>query len=188
MQYLFKMQDLEQSLTAGQLRLKVALATQTRDTPWFAIGVHGKSWLRHFRLRHPELASRKTQGLEMGRARGLCPTSIASLYSNLEELYTSFLYPPSHIWNYNENGVQAGRSGGTTILARTGSRSVHCIELDQREHLLIVSCINADGGCIPNFYILKGTYFRDDYTKHCEENAVMAMQPNVWMTRWLFES
>jgi hypothetical protein len=110
------------------------------------------------------------------------------LYSNLEELYTSFLYPPSHIWNYNENGVQAGRSGGTTILARTGSRSVHCIELDQREHLLIVSCINADGGCIPNFYILKGTYFRDDYTKHCEENAVMAMQPNVWMTRWLFES
>jgi hypothetical protein len=187
-QYLFKMQDLGHPLIVGQLRLKVALATQTRDTPWSTIGVSGKSWLRHFRLRHPKLASRKIQGLEMGRARGLCPISAASLYSNLEELYTSFHYLPSHIWNCDESGVQAGRSGGATVLARTSSRSAHCIEPDQREHLSILSCINADGGCIPNFYILKGTYFRDDYVKRCEENTVMAMQPNAWMIRWLFES
>jgi hypothetical protein len=124
----------------------------------------------------------------MDLARGLCPTSAASLYTNLGELYTSFHYPPSHIWNCDESGVQAGRSGGATVLARTGSRSVHCIEPDQREHLLVLSCINADGGYIPNFYILKGTYFRDDYVKRCEENVVMAMQPNAWMTRWLFQS
>jgi transposase-like protein len=42
-QYLFKMQDLGHRLIAGQLRLKVALATQTRDTPWSAVGIPGKS-------------------------------------------------------------------------------------------------------------------------------------------------
>jgi hypothetical protein len=68
------------------------------------------------------------------------------------------------------------------------SRSIHNIEPDQKEHLLVLSCIKADGGCIPNFYILKGTYFLKDYVKHYEENAIMAMQPNAWMTKWLFES
>jgi hypothetical protein len=52
----------------------------------------------------------------------------------------------------------------------------------------MLSCINAEGGKIPNFYILKGTYFLQDYIKNCEPNGVMAMQPNAWMTKWLFES
>ena len=74
------------------------------------------------------------------------------------------------------------------MLAKTGSRSVHSIEPDQREHLSVLSCVNIDGGSIPNFYILKGSYFLEDYIARCEEGAVMGMQPNVWMTRWLFES
>jgi hypothetical protein len=54
--------------------------------------------------------------------------------------------------------------------------------------LSVLSCINADGGSIPNFYILKGTYFLQDYVKCSEDNALMAMQPNAWMTKWLIES
>ena len=65
---------------------------------------------------------------------------------------------------------------------------MHSIEPDQREHLSVLSCINAGGGSIPNFYILKGTYFLQDYIASCEEGVVMGMQPNAWMTRWLFES
>ena len=45
-----------------------------------------------------------------------------------------------------------------------------------------------DGGSIPNFYILKGTYFLEDYVAKCKEGVVMVMQLNVWMTRWLFQS
>jgi hypothetical protein len=124
----------------------------------------------------------------MGRARGLCPSSAATLYCNLEELYNSSKYPSSHIWNCDETGVQAGRNEGATVLAKMGSRSVHSVGPDQTEHLSVLSCINAQGGCIPNFYILKGTYFLQDYVKRCEDNAVMVMQPNAWMTKWLFES
>ena len=45
-----------------------------------------------------------------------------------------------------------------------------------------------DGGSIPNFYILKGSYFLEDYIVRCEPGSVMGMQQNAWMTRWLFES
>jgi hypothetical protein len=78
--YCFKMQDLGHPLTSGQLRLKVAMATQTRETSWSANGVPGKFWLRSFKLRHPDLASRINQPLEMDKARGLCPTSASTLY------------------------------------------------------------------------------------------------------------
>ena len=65
---------------------------------------------------------------------------------------------------------------------------MHSIESDQREHLSVLSCVNTDGGSIPNFYILKGYYFLDDYIAKYKEGTVMGMQSNVWMTKWLFES
>ena len=141
-----------------------------------------RSWerlLRRFRRKHPELATKRSQGLEVVRARLLCSTTAETLYSNLEFLYTSYNYPPTHIWNCDKLGVQARRSSGTTVLAKRGSRSVHSIEPNQREHLSVLSCVNADGGSIPNFYILKRSYFLEDYIARCKEDAVMGMQPNA---------
>ena len=186
--YVFKMQELGHPLTPLELRLKVATAIQTREMPWSATGLLGIGWLRRFRSRHPEIASRRSQDLEVACVCSLCPTTTETLYGNLETLYRTHNYLPDHIWNCDESGVQASRSGGATVLARRGSRSVHSIELDQREHLSVLSCINSGGGHIPNFYILKGIYFREDYIANCEDGAVMGMQPNAWMTRWLFES
>ena len=84
--------------------------------------------------------------------------------------------------------MQARQSGGATILAKRGTRFVHSIEPNQREHLSMLSCVNADGGSIPNFYILKKSYILEDYIAKCESRAVMGMQPNAWMTKWLFKS
>ena len=74
------------------------------------------------------------------------------------------------------------------MLARRRSMFVHLIEPDQREHLSVLSYVNAAGGHIPNFYILKGTYFCKDYIAKYEKGVVIGMQPNAWMTIWLFES
>ena len=73
-------------------------------------------------------------------------------------------------------------------MAKCGSKSVHFVEPDQREHLSVLSCINAGGGSVSNFCILRSTYFLQDYIAGCEEGAVMDMQPNAWMTKWLFKS
>ena len=139
-------------------------------------------------VRHPKIATRKSQGLDISRARALCPIIAETSYANLEELYNAYHYPPSHIWNCDKSEVQVGRSGGATVLAKCGNKSVHSVKPNQREHLSILSCINARRGSIPNFYILKSTYFLQDYIVGCEKGAVMGMQPNAWMTRWLFES
>ena len=186
--YLFKMQDLGYPFTPLELRLKVATTTQTRVTPWSACGVRGKGWLHRFRSRHPKITLRRSQGLEVARAHSLYRATAETLYGNLENLYMTYNYPPSHIWNCDEFEVQAGRFGGATMFARIGSRSVHSIEPNQREHLSVLSCVNAAGGHIPNLYILKCIHFRKDYIANYEEEAVMGMQPNAWMTRWHLES
>ena len=95
--YIFNMQDFEHPLIPTELCLKLALAIQTKETPWSVIGVPNKSSLRRFRLRHPEIATRKSQGLEATRTHALYPTIAKTLYTNLEELYMTFHYPPSHI-------------------------------------------------------------------------------------------
>jgi hypothetical protein len=56
-QYVLAIQELGFPLTLLQLKLKVALMTQGRDTP-FTNGIPGTCWLRWFRRRHPELSVR----------------------------------------------------------------------------------------------------------------------------------
>ena len=187
MDYLFKMQNLGHPLIPLELHLKVTIAIQTRKTPWSASGVPGKRWLRRFCSRHPEITSRCSQELEVACACSLCPTTAKTLYSNLENLYMTYNYPPSNIWNCDESGVEAGRSRGATVLARRERRFVHLIELNHMEHLSVLSYVNAVGGHMPNFYILKGIYFREHYIVNYEEGVVIDMQSNAWMTRWFFE-
>jgi hypothetical protein len=123
------------------------------------------------------------------RARNLCPENVASLFGNLQLLYSTHSYPPNHIWNCDEAGAHAGRNGGgTLVFAKKGCRSVHSIIPYQREWLSVLSCVNATGGYIPHFYIFKRRRIRWNYIARCEVGATMAMQAKAWMTGFLFSS
>jgi len=52
--------------------------------------------------------------------------------------------------------VQAKKVGGGYVIAKKGSKQVHQVTPDLREWLSILSCINARGECLPNFYIFIG--------------------------------
>jgi hypothetical protein len=187
-QYLLQMQELGYPLTIGQLRLKVAEMVETRHNP-FRNGIPGVGWLRWFRRRHPNLSLRSTQGLEVNRARNLCPENVASLYHNLQTLYARHNYSADHIWNYDESGAQVGKNGGgTLVFAKRGSKAVHSIILDEREWLSVLTCVNAVGQYIPHFFIFKDKRMRRNYIQRCESNSTMAMPEKAWMTGRLFSS
>ena len=101
-------------------------------------------------------------------------------------MYTRHKYPDTHIWNCDESEVQAGRNGGGRVLAKKWIRSVHTVTPDEREWLSVLSCINASGTSIPNFYIFEGRSFRRNFIIRCEEGVCMAMQKKTWMTGTLF--
>ena len=70
-------------MTPLQLKNKVVETTQDRLTP-FKDGIHGRFWIKWFKLRYPELVLRVSQGLDQRKAKGLNPQNIARFYSNLE--------------------------------------------------------------------------------------------------------
>jgi hypothetical protein len=187
-EYILKMQDLGWPMTTGLLRLKVAQICQDRSNP-FTHGIPGQGWLRWFRRRHPELTLKSSQGLEVNKAKNLCPENVASLFGNLQILYTQHSYAPDHIWNCDEIGAQAGRNGGgTLVFAKKGAKSVYSIIPDQWEWLSVLSCVNAGGGYIPHFYIFRGKRMRRNYIARYELGATMAMQTKAWMIGSLFSS
>ena len=113
--WMLEMQNHGHPISIFELRRKVAEITQERWTP-FTDGIPRRGWLKWFRNRHPELTLRSAQGLEEGHARGLNPSSVASLYENLQRAYEEHSYSPSHIWNADESGAQVGRNGGSTLV------------------------------------------------------------------------
>jgi hypothetical protein len=78
-QYIIAIQDLGFLLSISQVKLKVAMITQGRDTP-FTNGIPGLGWLRWFKRKHPELSVRLAQGLDAKHARGLCAKNVKSFY------------------------------------------------------------------------------------------------------------
>jgi hypothetical protein len=93
----------------------------------------------------------------------MCPENVTSFYDDLKLLYTQYNYAPDHIWNCDETGAQAGHTGGGRVFARRGARNVHTVIPKEREWLSVLSCINASGGHIPNFYIFKGKQMRCNF-------------------------
>jgi hypothetical protein len=84
--------------------------------------------------------------------------------------------------------MQAGRTGGSVVIARTGARHMHHIVPDEWEWLSVLVCINIAGLAIPSFYVFKGKHFRLNYIERCELGVIMSMQPRAWMTSYLFST
>jgi hypothetical protein len=168
-----------------QLILKVAQLTQHMDTP-FTNGIPGHGWLKWFRRCHPHLVLRMAQGLDYNRAKNLNKRAVATFYSNLKNLYDKHQYEPSHVWNADESGCQAGRNGGRRVLAKAGTINVRQVMPNEREHVIVLTCVNASGEHIPNLYIFKGKQRKDEYISLSEAGAVYAMQDKAWMTGYIF--
>jgi hypothetical protein len=111
------------------------------------------------------------QGLEVNRARNLCPTNVLSFYHNLQTLYVEHKYSANHIWNCDESGAQAGRNGGgTLVFARRGSKAVHSIIPSEREWLSVLTCVNAAEHYIPHFFhFQRKAHAKELHSKLCDK-------------------
>ena len=157
-----------------QLKNKVAQVTQDRLIP-FKDGIPGRSLVKWFRLRHPELVLKVSQGLDQRRAKALNSKNVARFYSNLEQRYLQYNYSPHCIWNIDENGCQASQNGLGKVFAKRRLRCIHQVIPTEREWLSVLIAINASGTTIPNYYIFKGIRKLRNYTALCEEGALVGI-------------
>ena len=142
--YVLDMAEVGLPFTPIQLQQKAAEITQERPTP-FTNGMPGRSWLKWFLYRHPEISFRYSQILNQKRARALNSNTTKRFYQNLSDLYEQYHYKACQIWNLDETGAMANRNGHAKVLARRGARNVQSITLDSRKWITVLTCVNAAG-------------------------------------------
>jgi hypothetical protein len=90
------------------------------------------SWVRRFLVRHPEIQTRWTTGLEKCRAMALNPTAVESFYKVVKELIDEHEIVPENIYNMDEKGIQLG----------VGKRVLAFVDRDQKDVYSV-----EDGNC-----------------------------------------
>jgi hypothetical protein len=65
---------------------------------------------------------------------------------------------------------------------------VHTVIPNEREWLTILSCVNANGEAVPNFYVFKGKWMRRNFLELANDGDTMAMQPQGWMIGYFFDA
>jgi hypothetical protein len=113
---------------------------------------------------------------------------VDTLYQNLTELYGEYQYAADHIWNSDETGAQASKSIDGRVFAHRGAKNVHSVIPNECECMSVLSCINVVGEKVPNFYIFKGMRMRRNFLELANNGDTMAMQPQAWMTTYLFDA
>ena len=162
------------SLNTNQLQLKVAEIIQTRLTP-FTNGIPQKSWVKWFKLRHPQLIMRSSEALDVNSAKTLNIEIVTQFYQNLEELYPQHNYDSWQMWDCDEIGTQANKIGEGTIIVTRGTKNVHTIIPQDRQWISILVAINFARRTMPNYYVFKGKRARQQFIFLCEEGACMGM-------------
>lgn len=94
-------------------------------------------------------------------------------------MYSRHNYVKKHIWNYDESWTQATRNGNGYIFANRGIHCVLIVTPDEREWLFVLSCINALGSSILNFFIFKGRLLRRNFTIKYEEGVVWLCKKKI---------
>ena len=130
--YMMEMIRLAHPLSVEDLKMKVAEICQQMIIP-FRDGIPSKSWLKWFKKRHSTLVMRTPQGLDLNRARNLCPPIVQNYYENVEHLYKQGEYQPTYIWKIDESEANASRNGIGKVFAPKGIRSVHTTISNDKE-------------------------------------------------------
>ena len=70
----------------------------------------GQNWIYWYKRHWPQLAYSRPGGLDPKQAQNFNPSNVAGFYELLKAVYDVCPnFPPQHIWNMDEKGLQLGR-------------------------------------------------------------------------------
>ena len=180
--WMLKMADLGYLVSIGELKAKVFELTQTRYMP-YTNGIPRSSSLKWFYWPHPYLTLWSSQGLEMVWPCRMCPKNVSTFYKKLRLLYAKYTYALDLIQNCDESRVQVMCHGGGCMFPCWGVRNMHIMILNEWKWLLVLTCINAHGGYISNFYIFRGKQTLLECDVQSDKILAYMCRKNVTLTR-----
>lgn len=154
--------------------------------------IAGKKWLKCFYSRHPDIAKRRAQKLNLARAQKINREVVDDYFKKLRTtlIEKNFQGKPSQIYNMDEKGCQLTLHHQQTVLAQKGAKRVHLVAPEHGENVSVAACANALGQCIPPLIIFKGVRIKPEWYITLPEESKILMTKRGSMTtnafiKWL---
>ena len=93
-------------------------ASEPNATP----GALGRTWLRGFLNRHPDVSARYSAPMDRQRAFANHPGPIKDYFKKLKAVISKYQIREENMWNMDEKGFILGTASGAKVIARAGRR------------------------------------------------------------------
>lgn len=147
----------------------------------------GKTWLRLFLQRHPEVSFRRPTGTSLARLRGFNREDVNQFYTLLETVMEQNNYPASNVYNVDETGISVVPARMPEVLAKKGKRQIAATTSAERgSTVTCVMCMSASGTYVPPMMIFPRKRDHPLLMKGAPPGAIHACHPSGWIQTELF--
>lgn len=187
-QRIFRLSSVGYPLTPNILKLNVFRFCQENNIPNTFKDTAGRKWFNSFLKRNPEVARRKAQRLNPGRAQKLNQFIVADHFAKLKEIFIKydFFQFPERVFNMDEKGCRLHLHKDPRVLAQKGASRVHIVGKEHGESVTVVACGNAVGSMIPPMILYSGVRKIKAWEKGLPVGSSTQMTPKGSMTTQTF--
>ena len=147
----------------------------------------GKGWWNRFVERWPAIRLRKGDALAIPRANAVTAANIAQYYNLLKKTLeeNDLMGCPNRIYNMDESGMPLDHKP-PKVVARKGTRKVHCRTSGNKSQITVLVCANAAGSVVPPMVIFEGQRFNPEWSKGEVPDTLYGMSEKGWTDQELF--
>ena len=140
-----------------------------------------------FKKRHPKIALRSPEHLQMCRIRCYTTEAISEWFFEFDQFLQKYDVKdkPTRIWNADESGFSLCSKTGKVITIKN-ARNVYGVTGDSKEQITTLCAANAAGNVLPPMHIYSGQRFSKNPMEGCVADAYFGRSPNGWMSTELF--
>jgi len=147
----------------------------------------GKTWLRLFLKRHPEVSFRRPTDTSIARLKGFNKKDVDYFFMLLETAMDQHHYTANNVYNVDETGISVVLAKMLEVLAKKGKRQIVATTSAERgSTVTCIMCVNASGTYVPPMLIFPRKRDHPLLMKGAPPDAIHACHPSGWIQTDLF--
>ena len=147
----------------------------------------GRSWLKGFLSRYPQLKKKVSQNLSIARAIGANPTQVGNFFN----LYRKWIhqwgleFQPNHIWNVDECGI--GDVPQTQkVIGLVGERPFQTVSGEKPVNTTLLTYVSAGGLHVPPMVIFKASRVKPEWREYAPSGYAVRASESGYISTKLF--
>ena len=147
----------------------------------------GRSWLKGFLARYPQLKKKVSQNLSIARAIGANPTQVGNFFNH----YRRWIHQwglecqPNHIWNVDECGI-SDVPQTQKVIGLVGERPFQTVSGEKPVNTTLLTYVSAGGLHVPPMVIFKASRVKPEWREYAPSGYAVHASESGYISTKLF--